>query len=1060
MKFRMFGLTFLTILVSVSLSVAQVSDTGVFVGTVLDTEGTKLPGVVIIVKGEQTSLTQSTVTNQQGFYRIERIPRGVYTLTASIEGFKTLNKTGVKLLAGDELKIDFVLEVGTIQEEVNVIGEAPVVETTRAQISTVISEKEILAYPQGNRNFMSLIQFTPGSQPDAGSSGWSINGMRGSSNNQMLDGIYNNDNTNATNPGAGLPLEAIQEFRLISSNFSTEYGRNSGGTLNVVMKSGTNELHGSGWLFYRGDSALFRSEDWLTHDRPPYKRYQYGGTLGGPIIKDKTFFFLSFEGVKQDIESRTPMRFFTPEARAQAQGVARQIFDALPDYPTPTYNFIDYDMDGTDDAGWYIWDGTSHTRNYTVSIKIDHIFSEKNRIALRWVYNNMDQYSDFAYVPGHETRSPWTYHTGGLTWLHLFSPTAYNEVRIGYHYDYNNNDRVMGDLPTFSIIGVGQIGDWTQNPKKYKNHTYQLADVFNFQKGNHSIKLGFEARLWRSDSNWAPLVAGWYYYLYPMDFIRGNPAYLLMIGANPPDPEPGNPYLPGDPSGEWLPSDPERIFQGFEGGIFVQDDWRVNKRLTLSFGLRWEYFGVPTEESGRGINNPAFGTKQGFESMQIIEGEYNREGIRYLMFDGRELLGEGLWDPYYLAFSPKFSFAYDLTGDGKTALRGGFGIAYDRTFNEVYENDRFNYPDHNVTYVYGHYFGLPPIYATWPATIPQANISSVSPSLRWLLPDLKPQMAINFLVGIQREISPGTAVEFNYSASLGRRLGTLQRPNRFTGDGLDGTYDGINPYVSIGGTNSREQSLRSNYHSLQIIITRRFSNGWSLFTSYTLGRARDMNSDYMGDISGMERVCHDLPEMEWGIASFDHTHRFVGGIVWDVPYFKNSNNWILKNIIAGWQFSSTFNYTSGRAFSVESYQPTDDYNLDGDYHDRPLWLGGDPSDVIKWDTNGYPYLDESLFGTPNPPMAADDFSYYNQNFVERNLFRWFPTYNIDVSLTKYFTVSMGARDITIQVIGEIFNLLKNTFWNLPNSGIGTDNFGQVLRKSGDRTAQCSVRILF
>ena len=241
-------------------------------------------------------LVQSTVTNDFGRYRIERLPRGMYTLTAAIQGFKTTTREGLELSIGGEVKVNFNLEIGKLEENITVIGVSPLVETTRAQVSTVITEKEFLSYPQGNRDYTSLIAYAPGTLPGAGRSGYAVNGMRGSSNNFQIDGIDNNDNGTATNAVTSMPPESIQEFRLVSNNFSAEYGRNSGGVINAVMKSGTNEFHGSAWIFHRGGSALFQSEDWLTHDLPPYKRYQYGGTIGGPIIKDKTFFFASYRG--------------------------------------------------------------------------------------------------------------------------------------------------------------------------------------------------------------------------------------------------------------------------------------------------------------------------------------------------------------------------------------------------------------------------------------------------------------------------------------------------------------------------------------------------------------------------------------------------------------------------------------------------------------------------------------------------------------------------------------------------------------------------------------------
>jgi hypothetical protein len=1063
MNFRKLALFGIALLLLTSFATAQ-RDVGTFVGTVHDEEGVPLPGVTITCTNVQTGLTQSVVTNEQGRYRVERLPRGFYRITASLQGFKTMTREGLELWSGAELRVDFTLEIGAIEEEVTVIGVSPIVETTKSQVSTVITEKEFLSYPQQNRNYFSLMAYAPGTTPNAGRSGYAVNGMRGASNNMMIDGLDNNDIGTAGDDTTTIPPEAIQEFRLITNNFSAEYGRNTGGILNVVMKSGTNELHGSGWLFFRGDSPLFKSEDWLTHDIAPYKRWQYGATLGGPIIKDKTFFFATFEGTWQQEESRTPYLFFTPQAISKAKGAAKYYFDNFgAGYPTPTYGFQDLDGDGSRDVGYYVWDGTDNYRVYTGGIKLDHIFGEKDRIALRYMFNYHDEWWDFASLPGYEKSVPWNYHTGGLTWLHLFSPTMYNELRVGFHRDFADWPRSPEEAPEIPLFysgwdydffgdGVRSVGDWSNMPQKFINNQWQIVDVLNFQMGDHSIKLGGELRLWNSDSTFDAIVDGGYNYYYSsLDWLYDYGADALWLGADPPD-DPSNPY------GEWKRGVTARKWAGIEGGLFFQDDWRVTDRLTISFGLRWEYFGVPEEKSGIGINMPAFGTAAG----GLTEGTYNEDGIRYLISDGREAMGKGLWNTYYKAFAPKFSFAYDLTGDGKTSLRGGIGRAFDRTFNNIYENDRFNFPD----FCFAGFWPSPAIHPTIPVTIPVANLGYTSYGLRWMLPDLIPSSAWNWLFGIQRELAPNASIELNYSGSLGRNLGVVHRSNRFTGDRLDGVRDGLNPYFAITNVNVRAQTEKSEYHALQVVLTKRFSSGWSWYTSYTFGKALDHNSDYFGDISAMEAVSQERLEDEWGRAQFDHRHRLVGGFVYDLPFLKDSDNWFIRNVIAGWQVSGNFHYTSGRPFNVNDTAA--DWNRDWDGQDRPLWLGTDYQDVITWDA-GVPGLDRSLFGTPNYPSYAGtapnewstyDESYYNQDLLERMTFTWFPTYNINLSLQKYFTFNVGGREVTIQLIGEVFNLLKNQFWNLPGRNLRYTSFGVTTRKTGDREAQVSVRIMF
>ena len=1047
-----------------SLVPAQTRDYGAFVGTVKELEGAVLPGVTITARNIDTGLTQSTITNDQGRYRLERIPAGTYNLSASLAGFKTMVKEGFVVQAGSELKVNFGMEVGKIEEEVTVVSVTPLVETTRSQVSTVMTEKEILSYPQGNRNYLSLMAFAPGALPEGYRTGYAINGMRDSANNFMIDGIDNNDNGTASSLTTTLPPEAIQEFRLIANNFSAEYGRNSGGVINAVMKSGTNEFHGSAWAFYRGGNSLFQTADWLTHDYPTFKRWQYGGTLGGPIIRDKLFFFVSYEGVWEETESRTPYIFFTPEAIAKAQGSAKQFFSQYgAAYPVPTYDFLDFDGDGMMDAGKYAWNGKTSTKGNVFGAKVDWIASGKDRIAFRWLYNTYKYSEDMVSLPGFVQPNPYSYHTGGITWLHLFSPTTYNELRVGYHRDYGDWPNVAPGLPAFGFSdGVYYVGSNPSFPQTFANNTYQLADVLNFQKGNHSIKVGGEVRYWNSDSVFDADVNGVYYFYSSLDWLYNYGAYYLYFGADPPDPPADNPYVKGDASGTWAKGTSARKWAGLEGGIFAQDDWRMTERLTVSFGLRWEYFGVPQEKSGIGISMPAFGTEQGYlntvaGNFDITEGVYGDEGIRYAIWDGRRLHGEGLWNPYYKAFAPKISFAYDLTGDGKTSVRGGFGVSYDRTFNNTYENDRFNYPRFTFASIYRWQNDIVP---TIPFTMPAEFIADYRVALRWMMPDLIPQSAYNWLFGIQRELGANTSIEIDYTGSHGKNLGSIQRPNRFTGDGLDGVANGINPYAGIGELNLRIQNLKSNYNALQVVINKRFSQGWSLYAAYTYGKSYDENSDYMGDRSSMEAVSNERIDMEYGYALFDRRSRLVGGFVWDIPWGKKSGNWAIKNILAGWQVSGNFHYTSGAPFNIRTYTLQNDWNMDYDWYDRPLWLGGNYQDIITW-TSGKPGFDKSNFGIPTPPAYAGDLSYYNQNFSPRNAFRWFPTYDMNLAFQKYFAVPMGGgRDLNIQFIAEVFNVFKWLFWDLPDYWWESSQFGVSQRMSGVRRLQLSVRVMF
>lgn len=292
------------------------------------------------------------------------------------------------------------------------------------------------------------------------------------------------------------------------------------------MKSGTNELHGSAWVFNRNNELA--TADWYTHEKEPLKRWQYGFTLGGPIAKDRTFFFVMFEGINHD-ETVVPIGlFFTPEAIAKIPAGTSQkwYFDKYLNnyaeqtgnkYPVPTHDFVDIDDDGVYDYGRAVFNSINKFNEYNVGIKIDHIFSEKDRISFRWVYDFGE--SHWNYNGGYNTLLPemannyFHYHTGGIIWLHIFSPTMYNEVRLGFHRDYDDYPRAIAEVPlAYFYDGVIGFGDATNLPQLLKNNVFQLADTLSFQTGNHSIKAGFEARYWRSYSTFDAYVYGSYYW--------------------------------------------------------------------------------------------------------------------------------------------------------------------------------------------------------------------------------------------------------------------------------------------------------------------------------------------------------------------------------------------------------------------------------------------------------------------------------------------------------------------------------------------------------------------
>src|SRR2546426_2269299 len=781
MKKLQFCLVFLFLLL-LALSAAGQVQNGTFTGTVTDPSGATIPNAKVTVTNLGTNLSVTTTTNSDGLYSVRDLPVGTYKITAEAKGFKTISNSGITLNAGTIARIDLKLQLGEAREVVEVTGEAPAVTTEDSRLSTTINSAQISNLPLTGRSVPDLMQAAPGAVDVEGvlsENGHNtvVNGLRENFNGFLVNG---SSNKGLSGGPENTPIQdTVQEFQLLTLNQSAQYGNSAGSITNLVTKSGTNNFHGSVWEFIRNDAVdantFFNDKtnaELVAAGSPPNKKpalrfNQFGGTIGGPIIKDKLFFFGSYQGDRfttSTIPSPTSVEgpeFRHAVANALPNSVAALLYNTFPPHIQGTVSETvgDYLANcesgsgfGTDANGDCtlsyaqtvaqfsdpnnFGDPTIATRMAalfsqltpdtpmifnTVSIaqshaqgnlfdgteasgRIDWNFTGKDRLfaQMAWSRQN-DTLPALSGLRGFTNPTRFIAPNGTINWVHTFSPTVLNEARAGYTGSYSKYIPSIPGVPSI-YIGDGDstmgFGSYNGYPQFFKEHIYNYADMISINHGSHNLKIGGEIR--RNIENSEFNVARPSYYFYdPFYFAAGAP-YGMVAGVDPGFISKSNAQLATN----------IRHWRNVEFGAFFQDDWKVTRKLTLNLGIRYDLFKRHNELNnlattfvlGPGtklIDNITTGAGQikdanapfsddptlspcnpntvAFPSTQVLAGIIGPGGV----FTAS---GPGKGD--HNNFGPKVGFAYDIFGDGKNSLRGGFGVSYEGTLYNPLSNSR------------------------------------------------------------------------------------------------------------------------------------------------------------------------------------------------------------------------------------------------------------------------------------------------------------------------------------------------------------------------------------
>jgi hypothetical protein len=1066
----------LALLLSYLLAGASPAQTfrGSILGTVNDPSGAVVAGATVTATNTATGVARSTVTDTSGGFVISELPVGTYEVSVKQEGFQTGLVPGVEVSVSAERRVDVTLQTGAVTEQVTVTADVPLVETTSDVLGGTVTAQQIQNLPVNGRDFTKLLVLVPGATGDPsgatdspGSFGlFSSNGNRGRSNNYLLDGTDMNDgyrNLPAINeagvfgtPATILPVEAIAEAAILS-NFEAEYGRNAGAVVNIVTKSGGNEIHGSVFEFVRND--IFDARNFFNFkpdDQTAFRNNQFGFAVGGPFVKNKTFWFVAYEGQRERVGLNSVARVPDPLEIAALGGATNPVIaNLLARNPFPTPNravplFSDQPNVSV----------TTRALNDVDSliVKVDHSFNEKHQLVGRYFFGNSDQSFPLAILaggvlPGFNTVTPTRVNLVALSYLWVVSDTQVNELRFGYNRfdeeflpeDGDFDPRSIGletgiqgpqdfGLPQIRISGFTPIGATLSVPRGRVDTNFHVVDNFSWKLGKHDVKLGYEFR--------RTFVNGF--------FDAGYRGRLDFDSLED--------FLAGRLSGGRSARGDSRrgTFQNSHA-FFVQDSYRYSKNLTFNYGMRWDYYGVIGEERDRfSILDPSAGLVQ---VDQLYPKDYNN-------------------------FSPRVSVAWDVTGKGKTVVRAGYGVFFD-AFSQDFFVGQLPFNTFNPGPAYNP-FGSDPVLFSF------STVSEIQPGVPvytdYLDSDvftvdqnLATPYVQNFNLNVQHELFSGGVLTVGYVGSQGRKLFRYRDINQSVpGQGSARPFDN-GPFAPSGGTffyvNELETAAVSNYNALQVDFELRNRHGFSSTVNYTWSHSLDNASDGQDYVANATQPNDsNRPDLEYGNSNFDVRNRFVWTFNYDFPHFTDEAKWITQ----GWSINGVTTLRSGSPFHV-NFLFIDDFDGTGEFFPRPD-LVGDPYAGTSTPDN---FLNLSAFAVPclldssgscvpgtqhagtlgrnsliGPDYKNFDFSVYKSTHIAENVelqlrfefFNLFNHPNFSSPLLPGFAVDAGFNGIEANGRGGGF--LPNTV--TPDVGIGTPFHGG----GGSRNIQLGVRLQF
>jgi hypothetical protein len=1042
-------------------------------GRVVDSHDQGIPFSSVTAWHEATGQTRSTQADLTGQFLLAGLPPGTYRVTAESPGFGSVAQDGLRLAVGQTVDVTVHLPIAALQETVAVAATAVrVAVSTEARLADTFSRTEIHELPLPQRDIFLLPKLSAGATaiPGAASSTKlssspviTVNGNRYRGNNYVLDGAMNTNPNNSGEPAIVPSLESVDEVQVQTLNFASEFGRGNGAVINIQTRSGSNELRGRAWEYHR--NAALNAKNYFATEPPPQVFHQFGTNVGGPLRRNRTFFFGSYEGTRNAIGRSYAFQVETPELRDYVQRTAPSSVAArlLRDFPAPAplpgvngRAYLDQSDLVTPDGripaiGRAAVTIEDKIRFDQYMARVDHALTPADRVSLRWIAEHQRDQGGTSSSQGtlgralRGSRGPFSGLFGNFNagYTKVFA-RAVHEARLAWQTIDTRRGDPDAIVPQVTITGItAPFGDVFEDGSRLR--TLEVRDIVTLDRGAHAIRLGVELRRITKGLAIGPPQSGTFAFNSLADFVADRP-FRQTLTVDP---------VTGEPASY------PRDFTQYESGLFVQDQWTVGPRLSVSLGLRHDYFGTVSERDGR-LSSIVLGDGATFHD-QLANASLGRV--------------DRLYRPERLNFSPRVGVAWDPSGKGRSSIRSGFSMAYQPHHGQSISGARALPPDAlqgviqpsnriGTTIRYDIPVPYNPEFGRGLNAYGGVQSRPGEPPIRItgfvVNPTVKTQYTESWFLNAQRRLGAHWLLEASYVGTHGVNLERIDDVNRFNGDLLDGREDRINP--NFGVLLFVTNGVTSSYHAWTTEIRRELSGGLSLQANYRWSTWIDTSSDTStGQFQdnaepGKGAANIDCLACERARSLFDVPHRVSASVLWSPPLFAERRD-LLGRLAQHWQVAAIFSAQSGRPFSVwngAAFSAGGDYNADGGggavgggFYDRPdaPAAGAVPSHFSQADfLNGL--FDASLF--PKPAAGQN-------GTLGRNTFRGPRYMTLDLSLSRTITIK-GTRQVQIRL--DAYNALNTLNLFLPNADLSLANFGKSTQAFDARTIQIGTRLLF
>ncbi|HWR17699.1 MAG TPA: TonB-dependent receptor [Terriglobales bacterium] len=1013
MKTRNLFLVGMLMIMFSALASAQVS-TGTISGTVTDSTGAALPGVSVVVLNEETGISRTLLTDSTGRYSAPSLGLGSYRVTAKHQGLRGVTRSGIVLTVGREAVVDVSLGVGSVEQNVEVMGEAPLVESTTASLGSLVDARTMRSLPLNGRSWDQLgllqpgvVSTSPGELTAAQSFGtgkrFSVQGQRSTSNAFLLDGTDINDQGNGTPGGAAgtnLGVETIQEFKILSSSFKAEYGRASGSVTTAVTRSGTNDLHGTAFGYIR--NSAFDARNYFDPETgpPPFRRGQFGGVIGGPIVKNKTFFFGGYEGLRQGL-SRTQVAIvptaaakqgILPSGNVTVNPVMQPYLDL---YPLPN------GRDFGDGFGEYRTNPTVTTNQDNFMVRLDHQLTSGTSLFGRYTYDK-DNTNEPGELPHRALAQVGRRHYGTLQATSILSSKAVNNFRFAFNRSYSLWDPALIGVPDSLSFVPGQklggliiggasasaaitfLGSPSQGTAEriWAYNVFQWSDDFTYIAGKHTLKTGFNFERVQDNLALGNFVRGGYQFTSFANMLQGISNRLTVSAP-----------LGALPTWNWR----QNIV-----ALYGQDDFAVNSRLTLNLGLRWEISTDPIDGRGQTSTLPSLTAP----AMVVTDR---------LFSTGKKNL------------EPRVGLAWSVNESGSTVVRAAYGM----------------YHNLILPWVYSLNLSLPPFYGRFITNNPPFPDASGSltagASATTLFGPQDTPTTHQYNLSIQQQLTKDTVLQVAYIGNRGYHLQTSREANTPNPTFVNGEvfYPSATPKINPNFSSILHLQMNgtSSYNAGQITLRKQTSSGLTGQIFYTYSKSLDINSTISGADSRRSPQLVQNPydiRADWGRSDFDQTHALGFNFSYPLPWKVNSTG--LGALVNGWSIDGIAQITSGQPFTVRL---TSAVSRDGAQFlsERPNLNAGASNNPTSGTSSCLTNPDGSpvQLGTPQnwfDPCAFSRPAAGTYGKLGRNTVIGPGLTNLDLALGKTFDLGERA-EVTFKA--EMFNVFNHANFGLPNT---------------------------